>query len=370
MTVHLNEEARKEKPKMKRYLALMGILAVVLMLPAFSAGPAARADGDNPVASLIRVLEVGRPVSHKGLTIIPVYTRKVFDRNAYVTLEEALKMKWLEISEVEGGRVPQVKISNLSKNVLFLLGGEILTGARQDRILAQDVLLAPGTKNLLVPVFCVEQGRWTYTSQNFTSKSNLGTYKLRAKAAEQAPAAQSEIWNEVSAQNEKLRVASGTSAYQDVYDKEENKAAISGIERKMNDELRLADDTVGVVIGLGGRIVSLDVFANAALFKKQWPKILRSSALSALQGDPAGQVGQKEAADFLKGLAGKEYRRKAALDLGYELETGDSTVAVKALVHQEAVIHLSGFPQEDSRRKVMDGPDQRMPVIRQEQRSR
>jgi hypothetical protein len=367
MTVHLNKESRKEDTKMKRRLALMGILVLLLMLPSWRAVPAACAGGDNPVASLIRVLEVGRPVSHKGLTIIPVYTRKVFDRNAYLTLEEALKMKWVEVTEVENGRVPQVKISNLSKHVLFLLGGEILTGARQDRILAQDVLLAPGTKNLLVPVFCVEQGRWTYTSRSFTSKSNLGTYKLRAKAAEQAPAAQSEIWNEVRAQNEKLDVASGTSAYQDAYDKEENKAAISGIERKMNENLRLADDTVGVVIGLGGRIVSMDVFANAALFKKQWPKILRSSALSALQGCSSGHISQKVAADFLKGLAGKEYKRKAALDLGYELETSDSAVMVKALNYKEAVIHMSGFPQGEDRIKIGDSPDQRLPVIRQEQ---
>ncbi len=351
---------------MQRILALLGILAFFLTMTAFGPLPAAPAQGDNPVSTMVSVLEVGKPVSHRGLTIIPVYTRKVFSRADYVTLEEALKMKWVEVSEVEGGRVPQVKISNLSKNVLFLMGGEILTGARQDRILAQDVLLAPGTKNLLVPVYCVEQGRWTHTSQSFTSKSNLGTYKLRAKAAEQAPAAQSEIWGEVQAQNSRLNVASGTSAYQDAYDKEENKTAISGIERKMRDELRLADDTVGVVIGLGGRIIGLDIFANAALFKKQWPKILRSSALSALQDDSSRQVGQKDAADFLKSLTGKDYRRKPALDLGYELESSDSASVVKSLVYPEAVLHLSGFPQEDAPRKIIDTPDQRLPVIRQE----
>jgi len=349
---------------MKRILAFLGILAFLSTLTAIGPGPAALAQTDNPVSSLVRALEVGRPVSHKGLTIIPVYTRRVFNRTNYHTLEEALKMKWIEVSEVEGGRVPQVKISNLSKNVLFLMGGEILTGARQDRILAQDVLLGPGTKNLLVPVFCVEQGRWTHTTQHFTSKSNLGTYKLRSKAAAQAPAAQSEIWNEVQSQNSKLDVASGTSAYQDAYDKEENKAAISGIERKMNDELRLGDDVVGVVIGLGGRIIGLDIFANASLFKKQWPKILRSSALSALQDDSSRQVGQKEAAEFLKSLFSKDYTRKPALDLGYELESSDSTATVKSLVYPEAVLHLSGFPQEETRQKVIGSPDQRLPVIR------
>jgi len=349
---------------MKRMLALLGISVFFVTMTAFGPAPAALAQSDNPVSSLVRALEVGRPVGHRGLTIIPVYTRRVFNRADYTTLEEALKMKWIEVSEVEGGRVPQVRITNLSRNVLFLMGGEILTGARQDRILAQDVLLGPGTKNLLVPVYCVEQGRWTHTTTNFYSKSNLGTYKLRSKAVGKAPAAQSEIWSEVQSQNSKLNVASGTSAYQDAYDKEENKAAISGIERKINDELRLADDTVGVVIGLGGRIIGLDIFANASLFKKQWPKILRSSALSALQDDSSKQVSQRDAADFLRSLTAKDFTRKPALDLGYELESSDAAAAVKSLVYPEAVLHLSGFPQDDARRKVVDAQDQRMPVVR------
>jgi hypothetical protein len=363
MTVRPTDNASKEETKMKRWFAFLGISTLLLTMATLAPAPAAPTQEVNPVSALVRVLEVGRPVSHKGLTIIPVYARKVFNRTDYATLEEALKMNWIEVSEVQGGRVPQVTITNLSKNVLFLMGGEILTGARQDRILAQDVLLGPRTKNLLVPVFCVEQGRWVHTSRNFYSKSNLGTYELRVIAASPAPAAQSEIWRKVQDQNSRLKVASGTGAYQDAFEKKENKEAISRIESKMNEELRLSDDTVGAVIGRGGRIIGLDVFANASLFKKQWPKILRSAALSALQDDSPKQVNQKDAADFLRALAGRDYRRKPALDLGYELESSDSAI-VKSLVYPEAVLHLSGFPQEDSRLNVFDAPDQRLPVIR------
>ncbi|OGD10559.1 MAG: hypothetical protein A2Y86_02270 [Candidatus Aminicenantes bacterium RBG_13_62_12] len=348
----------------KRISAAAAVLALAFLLPAWSGGAATQADATNPVASLVRVLEVGKPVTVRNLTIVPVYARRIADRTEYVTLEEALKTKAIEITEVDGGRVPQVKISNLSKSVLFLMAGEILTGCRQDRILAQDVLLAPGTKNLIVPVFCVEQGRWTANSTAFTSKENLGTYKLRARAAEQAPAAQSRIWEEVQAQNRNLGVASGTSAYQDAYDKEEHKKAIGGIEKTLADELKLSDDTVGVVVGLGARPVSADIFANAHLFKKQWPKILKSSALSSLHEKHDGVLSQKAAADFLRAFAGREYSRKPALDLGYELESGGAAAMFKALVLREAVIHMAGFPQEPDRMKVVDTPEQRMPVIR------
>jgi hypothetical protein len=362
----MNDDSQEDVMKRNKQASLGFGTAVILFLAlaAVKAGPPASAPASDVVPALIRVLDVGKPVSHEGLTIVPVYARKVFDGTEYVTLEDALKMKWIEITEVEGGRVPQVKISNLSKNVLFLMAGEILSGARQDRILAQDVLLNPETRDLLAPVFCVEHGRWTFTSQAFTSKSNLGTASLRAKAIAQAPAAQSRIWEEVQAQNEKLDVATGTGAYQAAYEKRENKEAIEAIERKMRDELRLADDTVGVVIALGGRVVSADVFANPYLFKKQWPKILRSSALSSLHAGKPGRVGQNEAADFLKGLAGKEFRRKAALDLGFELEASDSTVMANALVLKDAVIHLAAFPQDESKGKVIETPERRLPVIR------
>jgi hypothetical protein len=352
-------------PKHIATLAAWALLAAFAASSPAGPGSAAAAEpGGEAIPALVKVLEVGKPVSHEGLTIVPIYSRKVFDPAEYVTLEDAVKMKWIEIAEVDGGRVPQVKISNLSKHVLFLMAGEILDGARQDRILAADVLLNPGTKDLLAPVFCVEQGRWTYSSPTFSSKANLGTVALRSQAMAQAPAAQSRIWSEVQAQNDKLAVASGTGAYQAAYDKKENQEAIAGFERKMSEELRLAEDTVGVVIGLGGRVVSADVFANAYLFKKQWPKILKSSALSALRAGKPGQMGQKDAADFLKGLAGKEYRRKAALDLGFELEASDSAVLAKALVHKEAVIHFAAFPQDENAGKIVDTTGQRIPVIR------
>lgn len=348
--------------------AAVGILAV--LSAAWGGGAAALQDAAGPVPSLVRTLEVGRPVVHGSLTIVPVYAQGVADRTEYVTLEDALKRGAIEITEVDGGQVPQVKISSLSKSVLFLMAGEILTGCRQDRILAQDVLLAPGTRDLIVPVFCVEQGRWTSQSPAFTSRENLGTYKLRSRAVERAPSAQSRIWEEVRDQNRSLGVSSGTGAYQDAYEKDENKQAIGAIEKKISDGLRLDDDVVGVVIGLGGRAVSVDVFANAHLFRKEWPKILRSSALSALHEKRGGGLGQKEAADFLRSLAGRDYGRKPALDLGYELESAGTRAMVRALVYREAVIHLAGFPQEPDRLKVEDSPEQRLSVIRRQESGR
>jgi hypothetical protein len=312
-----------------------------------------KADEALPVKNLIRSLELGKPLEHGGLTIIPVHMDRIQDPTSYFTLEDAFRNGWLLISEVEGGRVPQVKISNLSKKTVFLMGGEILSGCRQDRILAQDILLAPGTKNLLAPVFCVEQGRWHQTSSGFTSKQNLGTPALRATAQKKSAAAQSEIWDRIAAENRKMGVESITDAYQDAYESEDIRSAIQSIEKKMGDVAFLQDDTVGVIIGIGGELASVDIFANPNLFAKQWPKILKSSALSSF-GDPRGiPLGREQAAKFLRSFLDRRYRTQSGLDLGTEYTSSGSDVDIQALAYKSGVIHLSGFPQEKDRIKVV-----------------
>ena len=342
------------------FAALLALGAVLLPGRGASSAPAG---GAGPVPALVRTLEVGRPVAYRGLSIVPVY-RVDKPRPRNLTLfDEAVKNGWIEVAELDGGRVPQVRISNLSKRTIYLMGGEILSGARQDRILASDLLLGPGTTNLVAPVFCVEHGRWTAVSPTFTTRNNLGTLDLRAVAAAKGGAAQAEIWDKVAEQNARVGVASPTGAYQDAYESPANKQAIAEIEAKMAAIPRLMDDTVGVVIGLGGRIVGADVFEDPSLFRKQWPKILRSSALSAVGLKPKGELRPEAAADFLKPLVDKEYQMKKGLDLGMEYYFLDAGINVQALVLDDSVIHLAAFAQEGGRSPKED-PEPRWRVIR------
>ena len=350
--------------------ALLACLALgtVLVLGLRAPVAATAAGKSGPIMTLVKLLEVGRPVAYEALTIVPIYRADNPRPGDFVMLDEAVKNGWIEIGELEGGRVPQVRISNLSKRTIYIMGGEILTGARQDRLLATDLLLAPGTRNLVAPVYCVEHGRWTAVSPNFTTKNNIGTYDLRAKAAGKGDSAQAEIWSSVAEQNVRVGVASPTGAYQDAYEAEGNKRKIQAIEEKMSAIPRLMHDTVGVVIALGGRIVSADIFADPALFQKQWPKILRSSALSAIGHQGLGKLDQTVAADFLKKLLDKDYQDKKGLDLGTEYSCLDDDVTVQALALDGAVIHLASFVQEGARKKVIEteGPEQRIRVIRDE----
>jgi hypothetical protein len=342
-------------------MALLMVVAAAAGILAMGCDEA-NAKAGKEVMDLIRTLEVGEPVHYGKLTIIPVYATRILDRSHYTTLDEALQKGWLEITEVGSGNVPQVKMTNRSGRHIFILGGEILTGCRQDRLVGRDVLLRPRAGDVVVPVYCVEQGRWTYESETFYSRENLGTPGLRAESQKASEAAQSEIWDRVSTMCERSGTASGSSRFQETFESDTARRAISDYQKRMERIPSLYPDAVGVVIGVGSAITSVDIFANPGIFGELWPKLLRSSALAAVCRKASGSVGQADAVRFLRSVHDRHYVRKPAIDLGVEHSATDSDVNVNALVYGDAVIHLAAFPEagspwsaesrEDSERRI------------------
>ncbi len=339
-------------------------LALVCLF-VFGGSPKGFSQNAREIKSLIRNLEVGQPLFYENLTIIPIYNTRINNHIKYVTLDRALKKGWLEIKELDGGRVPEVQLSNKSNNHIYIMGGEILTGCKQDRIVGRDVLIKPKSRNILVPVYCVEQGRWNYESDNFYSQSNLGTYKLRSQAQIAGSEAQTRIWEGVSDMSRSLGVSSGTNAYQEIYEDKEVSKRVKKIERYIQSVPQLHSDTVGVVVGLGSKIVSVDIFANPYLFKALWPKLAKSSALSAVNESSTGTITQTDAAQFLRTLHDKTYIQKSAIDLGFELSVSDHSANINALVYAGSVIHLAGFSQDNNNKSYYQNHDRgrRIPVM-------
>jgi hypothetical protein len=326
---------------MKHRNATCGLVALALLglaLPLAAETPAA-------IARAIGGLSLGAPQCFESLTVIPLLGKLPFPARRYATLEQALERGWLEIVEKEGGSVPEVWVSNRSDQAVFLMGGEILSGARQDRIVRQDVLVGPRRKKLAVPVYCVEQGRWHFTTDSFGSEKNLGTHKLRAKARAGGPEGQSEVWAEVSRANDQAGVLSSTGAYQDAYRDGRIAPRIAELERHLADLARSRPLAVGAVVGLGDSIVSLDLFGDPSLFQELWPKILKSMALAA-QGRPA-RVTREQAAELLALLSRVDYLAGEAVDLGSGLEFCDARWQAGALMHEGGLLHLSAFPREN-----------------------
>ncbi len=359
------EEVIQMSKTLRTLYTLVAVAAVAAGLVALGCDEA-DAKGGKEVMDLIRTLEVGEPVYHANLTIIPVYSTQIRDHSRYATLDEALEKGWLEITEVGSGTVPQVSVTNRSGRQIYIMGGEILTGCRQDRLVGRDVLLRPYATNVVVPVYCVEQGRWTYESEAFSSRKNLGTPMLRAEGQKASDAAQSEIWDRVSTMCRRSGAGSGSNRFQETYESEGARREIASYEKKMECIPSLYPDAIGVVIGVGGAITSVDVFANPNLFGELWPKILRSSALAAALSSSCGSVGQADAVEFLRKVHGMHFVRKPAIGLGIEHAAVDGEANVSALVYRDAVTHLAAFPDAGSAQggKSSEDSERRIKVMR------
>ena len=97
------------------------------------------------ITDTISGTKLGKPTTFRNLTVFPVFARAVAPD--YVTLDEALAGKFARVTEVsEGGSVPELKLVNDSDNSVFLMEGEELVGAKQNRVLNTSVLIAARSK--------------------------------------------------------------------------------------------------------------------------------------------------------------------------------------------------------------------------------
>jgi hypothetical protein len=338
--------------------AMLGVVVLAAMEmgggAAFAAAGPAAGGSTAAVRAMIGALALGEPARFENLTIVPVSlsSRTVAAAAAAAanaaTLDEALKKGWLKIRELDDGDVPRLVVDNRADRPVFIMGGEVVTGGKQDRLIGTDVLVRPRARGVVIPVYCVEAGRWTGVSKQFGTRENLGTWKLRSNAQAAAPAAQESIWGEVEKMSNRAGAASSTSAYQDIYDDRKVNARLAALEKNLAKVPRPAAGTCGVLCAVGGRVVSLDVFSDPALFDRLWPKILRASALAAVTEEAEGAATRAAALAFLGQLSEARLAESRGVDLGTEVRSDGGGITASALVHEGSVLHLSAFPAEES----------------------
>jgi hypothetical protein len=244
---------------------------------------------------------------------------------------------------------------------VFGIAGEIVSGAKQDRMLQDDVLLPPGSGWLDVPVYCTEHGRWTGTSMNFGSKGYVASGRVRERAARTQ--SQQEVWAEVDAAHEGLGVATPSRAFAKVYEDESAQEQARPYYEKLDRLPELCPGALGVVVAVGSRIVCVDAFGSPALFRKMWPKLLRSYVIDAMQSRPAGRIEQKQVQQFVDDAALAEVADQPTVGAGRLQRLAAANASGSALLFRSSVVHLDLFP--DSNPETRDGSAPRLDFRRQ-----
>ena len=276
-----------------------------------------------------------------NLTLFPL----VSQTSAYsscVLFDEAIRAGQVIVQEKDGGQVNTVRMKNAGKTYVFGMAGEIVSGAKQDRMLQDDVFLPPGPGWLDVPVYCTEHGRWTGSSMSFGTKGYLASGAVRGRAAKTQ--SQEEVWAEVDAAHEGLGVTAPSRAFAKVYEDEAAQDQARPYLDKLDRLPELCPGALGVVVAVGNRILCVDAFGSPALFRKMWPKLLRSYIIDAMQSSPEGRIGLKQVQRFIKTAALAEVTDQPTVGAGRLQRFSAANSSGSALVFRSSVVHLDLFP--------------------------
>ncbi len=337
---------------------------------------------------------LGAPKSFKNLTLIPVYDSSAKSSNAYVTLDEGLRAGTVKVKESgQGGEVNTLHVTNTGSKPVYIMAGEVVLGGQQDRCLGRDTIIPPNKKLVPIAVFCVEHGRWTGHKEFQESACTVAAKEVRVAAQEgafkaaAAPAlagqreqvalgyaradsslqsangvgsgrarintlgrasrrqsgdsgtsmaalgdAQQKVWASVEKKNAKFKAESPTGTYRGVLNLAAGDAQKSvGPYFKALAGAADSDPTlVGMVAAVDGRVVAADVFSDTTLFRKLWPKLLRSYAADAAENGGAKTSGKpvvpSDARSFLIEASDGRSKAQAKTDAAtsWRVESGAS----------------------------------------------
>jgi hypothetical protein len=237
--------------------------------------------------------------------------------------------------------------------------GDIVKGGQQDRVLSVSLMLPPRSGRIPIASFCVEQGRWTARGKEDVktfATASASVPSREAKLAMKAPAApadgmptggiradgraaynadtgsrQQQVWAKVRKVQEGLSSNLGVtvnapasqSSLQLALENEKLKDAQAGYLKVLLREGEKADDVVGYVFAVNGKLNSAEVYPSNGLFRKMWPKLVKASVTEAIgqknadrEAAPASDAAQTFLTEAMRGAASEK-----PLTAGLRLET-------------------------------------------------
>lgn len=219
---------------------------------------------------------------HKRLSVVQLLTAQQ-NTVDYISGPKAIKDDLIQVKEVsESGSVNNLFVFNLSSKYVFFMDGDILMGAKQNRVLNTSVLLAPNSK-ITLPVSCVEQGRWSRVSAKFMESDYITPLKVRAgksrnvsenlRSRSEFDAGQGEVWKNVEDYQVAFSIKSPTGSLSDVYEKEKDNF------ESFIKNFSINNDANGLALFSDRKLLNVDVFNRTDIYQEYFPKILRSTAM-------------------------------------------------------------------------------------------
>jgi hypothetical protein len=290
-------------------------------------------------------IRIGQPTSFGPLTVYPLFcegNRPV----EYLLSDEAMEAGTVMVGEVsQEGSVPELVVENKGERRALFLEGEQLVGAKQNRILNTSVLV-PALAKLILPVSCVEAGRWRRSSAFFTHSKHSSPHRLRHGLKSSVHHSlvenhghhsdQGLVWDDVRKQQEALGVTSDTSSLTDTFEQYVQPLA------EAQAALKYVPGACGMAVAVGPQVVTADLFDQPATCEKVWGRLVSGMMLDSLAAgqandspDPA-QVNQ-----FLLEARSAGWTQAKAVGEGEELRAEFNGKVGSVLLLGGALVHGS-----------------------------
>jgi hypothetical protein len=356
----------------------------------------------GPVESQAGPFRVLSPIQSGNLLLFPVIPTegKVPGETPFITLDEGIRAGEVEVTEAgqvrglvrprrphiedadnfsRGDQVNTLVLVNNSSKPLLLLAGEIVTGGKQDRVIAKDRIVPVGAAPIDLSVFCIEPGRWTEDSPTFgaAAKAPSRGFMVQPTVRERAMVEkdQQQVWESVRGAISQMEVAAaprptspmnggphemrplGTTSYARVM---QDNAVSEKVDEAAAPVMKASDQiitqlrqqhAVGVVVAVRGEIVWADIFADTELLSRYWTKLVRSYAAESLApGESHRTPSLTDAQQFLDAPSGG--RESSEGDVGVyryrELNSGKSETFIL-----ESLLPGTGYNVHMSKMKLI-----------------
>jgi hypothetical protein len=311
---------------------------------------------DTLFTDFISKISFGELQSFKNLQIIPLFTEGE-EVLVYLTLKEALEKRLLVVKEVSAdASVPELKVINNADVPVFLMDGEELAGAKQNRVLNTSILVKDKSE-LIIPVSCTEQGRWSYQSSEFYNSENIMSHKMRGNKAVHVSSSlresgsyhsdQGAIWENIEEMSASAGIHSSTGAMKDVFEGKKD-----DLEEYMK-VFQCIPHQKGILVLVGGEVAGLDILSRESAFEVIFPKLLKSYAMDVVlekKKKGSNPMPLEEAKKFLQKIKDSEEKKYPSTGQGMDYRFEGEDVVGSALVFNNTIIHMAFFKMSKEER--------------------
>ncbi|GAB4133971.1 MAG: hypothetical protein Fur0015_07170 [Ignavibacteriales bacterium] len=300
-----------------------------------------------------------------NLTVLQFAT-EVQNTFNYISAERATKENFIEMKEInERGSVNNIIVVNRSNEFVFFSDGDILKGAKQNRVVNASILIGPNSENN-IPVSCIEAGRWRFNhNRNFNNGAGPMEIDEKTRFIIDAYVAPTKLRKEKSrAVLEKLEV--GQKHYSDqkkVWDFVSDYTSDRNIESSTNDlgevfnrrgdrldefikNFTAEKDSNGIAIFIKNKLSSIDIYNRTDIYNEYFPKILKSAADEVLDLEDIEEKlnegkAEKMISDIFDSLENLEKKVFPGVVLGQEKRFTDKSLNGFTLEYDGHKIHTS-----------------------------